>query len=178
MISTALRSILSGPAFGFQPVSMDDTPDTLGIPDGVDGLVHEATGVLRAVSSTVGAGGIRHQYLITYRQAQVPTGWRYVVLSCNCPCCRRKGVPACCHALLADTVLNHYLVKSFMLIGQYAGQTGPCEIVRAWRADGKCSGCGGATLYVHLYRPIQWAGCRANDRKTVCTGCGLWRHES
>ena len=63
MISTALTGLLSGPAFGFQPVSMDDTPDTLGIPAGVDGLVHEAPGVLRAVSSTVGADGIRHQHV-------------------------------------------------------------------------------------------------------------------
>ena len=158
-------------------LSEDDQPATLGIPAGVDGLVHEAPGVLRAISKTVGADGTRHQYLITYRQAQVPTGWRYVVLSCNCPCCRRKGVPACCHALLADTLLNHHLVKS-ALMTYYAGQTGPCEIVRAWQLKVKCCLCCAPAMYLHLYRPVEGAGCRANDRKTVCTRCHLWRHES
>ena len=62
MISTALPSILIGPAFGFQPVnsqpvnsqsvSLADKPPTLSIPAGIDGLVHEAPGVLRAVSKT------------------------------------------------------------------------------------------------------------------------------
>mgnify|MGYP001788642083 CR=1 FL=1 len=82
----------------------EDEPATLGIPAGVDGLVHEAPGVLRAISKTVGADGTRHQHLLTYRWAQVPTGLRYVVLSCNCPCCWGRDVPSCRHALLADTV--------------------------------------------------------------------------
>ena len=176
MISTALTSILSGPAFGFQAVSMDDTPDTLGIPDGVDGLVHEAPGVLRAVSKTVGAGGARHQHLLTYRWSQMPTGWRYVVHSCNCGGCWKKLSATCRHALAADTLLNQFLVKSALLANR-PGQTGPCEVVRAWGAK-PCFGCGSPTLYVHLRRPAEGSSCRVNDRKTVCTGCGLWRHES
>ena len=177
MISTALRSILSGPAFGFQPVSMDDRPDTLGIPDGVDGLVHEATGVLRAVSKTIGADGIRHEHLLTYRWSLMPTGWRYAVLTCNCGCCKHRQTPACRHADNADILLNQFLVKSFML-AQHTGQTGPCEMRRAWESKEPCFGCGSPTLYVHLRRPAEGSSCRVNDRKTVCTGCRLWRHES
>ena len=158
-------------------LSEDDQPATLGIPAGVDGLVHEAPGVLRAISKTIGADGVRHQYLLTYRWAQVPTGMRYVVLSCNCPCCYGRDVPACRHALLADTLLNHHLVKS-ALMTYHSGQTGPCEVVRAWQLKVKCGLCGSPALYVHLYRPVEGAGCRCNDRKTVCTRCRLWRHES
>ena len=176
MISTALTSILSGPAFGFQAVSMDDTPDTLGIPDGVDGLVHEATGVLRAVSKTVGADGARHQHLLTYRWSLMPTGWRYVVHSCNCGGCWKKLSATCRHALLADTVLNHPRVKSYLLANR-PWQASPCEVVRAWQSKDACFGCGAPTLYVHLYRPVPGSGYRANDRNTVCTGCGLWKHE-
>ena len=198
MISTALRSLLSGPAFGFQPVSMDDTPDTLGIPDGVDGLVHEATGVLRAVSATEGKGGTRHQYLITYAWRDAPRydgGYVYrrfgfynvilgvrpkqrphfQVLTCNCPCCLRHNAPSCRHALAADTLLNQFLVKSSLLANR-PGQTGPCEVVRAWGAK-PCFGCGAPTLYVHLRRPAEGSSCRVNDRKTVCTCCRLWKHE-
>ena len=172
MISTALRSILSGPAFGFHAVSMDDTPDTLGIPAGIDGLVHEAPGVLRAVSKTTGADGTRHQHLLTYDW----NGRRFQVMACNCDCCRRRQTPACRHALAADTLLNQFLVKSALLANR-PGQTGPCEVVRAWGAK-PCFGCGSPTLYVHLRRPAEGSSCRVNDRKTVCTGCGMWRHES
>ena len=177
MISTALTGLLSVPAFGLQAVSMDDTPDTLGIPDGIDGLVHESPGVLRAVSKTVGADGARHQHLLTYRWSMVPTGLRYVILSCNCGGCWGRDVPSCRHTLLADTLLNHHLVKS-ALMTYHSRQTGPCEVVRAWESKEPCFGCGAPTLYVHLYRPVEESSCRVNDRKTVCTGCRLWRHES
>ena len=158
-------------------LSEDDQPDTLGIPAGVDGLVHEAPGVLRAVSKTVGADGARHQHLLTYRWSMVPTGLRYVILSCNCGGCWGRDVPSCRHTLLADTLLNHHLVKS-ALMTYYAGQTGPCEIVRAWQLKVKCCLCCAPAMYVHLRRPAEGSSCRVNDRKTVCTGCGLWRHES
>ena len=155
----------------------EDEPATLGIPAGVDWLVHEAPGVLRAVSKTIGADGARHQHLLTYRWSQVPTGMRYVILSCNCGGCWGKSTPACRHALLADTLLNHPLVKSILLTYP-VGQFGPGEIVRAWQLKVKCGLCGSPALYVHLYRPVEGAGCRANDRKTVCTRCNLWRHEA
>ena len=158
-------------------LSEDDQPDTLGIPAGVDGLVHEAPGVLRAVSKTVGADGARHQHLLTYRWSMVPTGLRYVILSCNCGGCWGRDVPSCRHTLLADTLLNHHLVKS-ALMTYHSRQTGPCEVVRAWESKKPCFGCGSPTLYVHLRRPAEGSSCRVNDRKTVCTGCRLWRHEA
>ena len=86
-------------------------------------------------------------------------------------------MPSCRHALLTDTVLNHYLVKSYLLASR-PGQPGPCEIVRAWQLKVKCCLCCAPAMYLHLYRPVEGAGCRANDRKTVCTRCHLWRHES
>ena len=154
----------------------EDEPATLGIPAGIDGLVHEAPGVLRAVSKTVGADGARHQHLLTYRWSQMPTGWRYVVHSCNCGGCWKKLSPTCRHALLADTLLNHHLVKS-ALMTYHSGQTGPCEMRRAWESKEPCFGCGAPTLYVHLRRPAEGSSCRVNDRKTVCTCCRLWKHE-
>ncbi len=182
MISTALAGILSGPAFNFQsvnsqPVSIADKPATLSIPAGIDGLVHEAPGVLRAVSKTEESDGTRHEHLLTYRWSLMPTGWRYAILSCNCECCGPRQTPACRHAIAADTLLNHFLVKSHLL-AHHTGQSGACEIVRAWAPKARCYGCGSPTLYVHLYRPVAGSGCRANDRNTVCTGCGLWRHHS
>ena len=165
----ALEARMQGKA---DALSEDDQPATLGIPAGVDGLVHEAPGVLRAVSSTVGADGIRHQHLLTYAW----NGRRFQVMACNCDCCRRRQTPACRHALAADTLLNQFLVKSALLANR-PGQTGPCEVVRAWGAK-PCFGCGSPTLYVHLRRPAEGSSCRVNDRKTVCTGCRLWRHEA
>ena len=175
MSISTLPAILRGPAFNFQSAILP--LECKGIPDGVDGLVHEAPGVLRAVSKTIGADGTRHQHLLTYRWSLMPTGWRHVILSCNCGCCKYRQTPACRHADTADILLNQFLVKSFML-AQHTGQTGPCEIRRAWESKEPCFGCGSPTLYVHLRRPAEGSSCRVNDRKTVCTCCRLWRHEA
>ena len=148
-----------------------------GIPAGVDGLVHEAPGVLRAISKTFDPGEGRHEYLLTYKLQEMPMGCRYVVLSCTCPCCTLRGTPACRHAAAADTLLNQFIVKA-ALLAVHAGQVGPCEIVRAWTRQARCYGCGFETLYVHLYRRAEGYACRQHDRKSVCTRCGLWRHES
>ena len=148
-----------------------------GIPAGVDGLVHEAPGVLRAISKTVNADGARSEHLLTYKLQEMSMGCRYVVLSCNCTCCTMHCSPSCRHAVAADTLLNQFIVKA-ALLATFPGQAGPCEIVRAWTRQAQCFGCGSETLYVHLYRRAEGYAYRQHDRKSVCTRCGLWRHES
>ena len=185
MSISTLPAIMRGPAFNFQPSALPldaILPDAIpgeckGIPAGVDGFIQEGPGVLRAISKTVNADGTRSEHLLTYHWALMPTGWRHVVLTCDCTCCTMHCSPSCRHAVAADVLLNQTLVKA-ALLAIHAGQTGPCEVRRAWARKTRCYGCGSATLYVHLYRPAEGYAYRQHDRKTICTGCGLWRHEA
>ena len=165
--SPSLAGVTRFPRAKAAPVSSVGKPATLTIPAGIDGLLHEREGVLRAVSATEERDGTRHQYLITYAW----TGRRFQVLSCNCPCCFRHNAPSCRHCVAADDALNCPPVKGYLL-NHRPGQTQPTEMSRSLTEGKDCGRCGAGhpLRRTNLYFvPLGYLSVLA------CPHCGDWR---